>query len=150
MKKFTKVLVVLLIAVICFCAFSACKGEEGNVKLFVIGADGTVKSYFVDTTGKELVCLEDFMKYLAESEEEFTYTSASGMVLTINGIEPDFSKNEFWAIFTDVTIDGVPYFNNDWGTVTVEDATYGSAAKGVTELPLNAGATYVFKISSWQ
>ncbi len=149
MKKVLKTLIVCaLILSVLACCF-ACKGEEGNVKLHVVSADGAVKSYSVDTTDKDLTTLEDFMKYLKEKGEEFDYTASSGFVGSINGITPDLTKNEFWAIYTDVQIGEIKYYDQSFGTCEIDGVSYASALKGINELPLSAGATYIFKISTW-
>ena len=148
MKRFNRVLVMVLALVIALCAFSACSGEEGKVDLHVVDASGEVVSYSVDTTGKELATLQDFLDYIAD-KEEFAYTESGGMVLSVNGITADFSKNEFWAIYTDVKVGDIPYYDSSWGTATVNEVEYASASKGIAELPLSAGATYVFKISTY-
>lgn len=148
MKKVLKVFVILMIAVMALCAFSACSGEDGKVNLYVVSADGTSKLYTVDTTGKDIETLKDFLDYIVENEE-FTYTEVGGMVISINGIEPDSTKQEFWGLYTDLKIGDLPYFDNAWGTATVNNVEYGSATKGITELPLSGGATYIFKVSTW-
>lgn len=144
MKKLTKIIVVIMIAVFALCAF-AC-GEEGKVTLVVIGEENKV--YQIDTTGKELSTLKDLMDYLVENEE-FSYEEMSGFVNSVNGKNP--SSTEFWGIYTDLELNDIPYYDSSWGTADYDGKSYGSASKGITELPLSGGATYIFMLTqmSW-
>lgn len=150
MKKLFKSLIVIMLILSISVCFFACKGEEGNVKLHIVSADGAIKSYSIDTTGKDMIYLKDFMDYLKDSQEEFEYTENGGFVETINGIVPDSTKNEFWGLYTDLEIGEIKYYDISWGTAELNGVTYGSASKGIVELPLNAGSTYIFKVSTWQ
>lgn len=140
MKRLTKIIVVIMIAVFALSAL-AC-GEDGKVTLVVVGDETSV--YTVDTTGKELSTLKDLMDYLVENEE-FTYEETGGFLTTANGKAP--SETEFWGIYTDLVINEIEYYNDDWGTATYEGIMYGSATKGIVELPLSGGATYLLKLT---
>ena len=145
MKKLVKILVVIMILTLSLGLF-ACRGEEGRVTLVVKGTQ--IKTYTVDTTGKELSTLQDLMDYLEENEE-FLYTVESGMVSEINGRVANGANREFWGIYTDLKIGEIPYFDNSWGTASIDGKTYGSALKGINELPLSGGFTYLFEIATW-
>lgn len=145
MKKLVKILVVIMILTLSLSLF-ACNGEEGRVTLVVKGME--IKTYTVDTTGKELSTLKDLMDYLEENEE-FSYTVESGMVSEINGRVANGLDHEFWGIYTDLIIGEIPYYDDSWGTADYEGKIYGSALKGITELPLSGGFIYLFEIATW-
>lgn len=145
MKKLVKILVVIMILTLSLGLF-ACRGEEGRVTLVVKGSE--TKTYTVDTTGKELSTLQDLMDYLEENEE-FSYSVEEGMVNEINGKIPDGEVHEFWGIYTDLKIGEIPYYDDSWGTADYEGKIYGSALKGINELPLSGGFTYLFEIATW-
>lgn len=173
MKKFSKVLMCLIV-VMMMLSLIACSNPDsgtnnpeqsgtpsgslngsgtvsGSAKegyLHVVDASGTVKSYSVNTEETELSTLKDLLDYFAD-KEEFSYTESGGMVISVNGITADSAKHEFWAIYTDVKIGNIPYYDNSWGTAKVNDVEYGSATKGIAELPISVGATYVLKVSTW-
>ncbi len=141
MKKLTKIVVVIMIAVFTLCLF-ACTGEEGNVTLVVAGNE--TKTYNVDTTGKELSTLKDLMDYLVENDQ-FSYEETGGFVTVVNDKIPN--ANEFWGIYTDLVIGEIEYFDMEWGT-EVDGKMYGSASQGIEDLPLSSGTTYIFKIAT--
>ena len=154
MKKLVKVFAVLLVFLCVFGVLSACTpqpvGEKGEVYFCVLvdGVSVTFETTF-DTSNTDMVTLSDLMEYLQENNGNFTYTESGGMVVSILGITADSLLREFWAIYTDCEVGGIPYFDNSWGTVTVNNKTLGSASKGIKELPLQKGATYVFEKSNW-
>ena len=153
MKKLVKVTaLILLVACACtlFCGCAPTVGEKGKVS-FIVLVDGVSANFETefDTTNTDMVTLEDLMKYLQENNENFFYSESGGMVYSVLGVTADSASREFWAIYTDCEIDGVPYFDNTWGTTTVRGKTLGSATKGIQELPLQKGATYVLEKSNW-
>lgn len=143
MKKLTKIVVVIMIAVFAFCLCGCTK--EGKVTLAVVGDE--TKVYTIDTTGKNLSTLKDLMDYLSENDE-FSYEEKGGFLNSVNGRLP--SETEFWGIYTDLVIDQIEYYNDDWGTATYEGIMYGSATKGIVELPLSGGATYLLKLTAME
>lgn len=147
MKKGLKLVAVLLVLACVITCFSACTGEKGEVTLVVMIGEESA-SYVVDTTGRDMKYLVDLLNYLKDNEE-FTYVEAGGMVSSVNGYEAKSENHEFWAIYTDCVVGDIPYFDRTWGKVEYSGVTYGSALKGIVELPLTGGATYLFAISTW-
>ena len=113
MKKLTKIVVVIMIAVFAFC-LCACT-QDGKVTLVVVGYE--TKVYTVDTTGKNLSTLKDLMDYLVENDE-FSYEETGGFLNSVNGKSP--SETEFWGIYTDLVINEIEYYNDDWGTAAYD------------------------------
>ncbi len=151
MKKLAKIITLLCIVMFFACVVGcipSTKGEKGEINFWVAVGDVSAR-YTVDTTGTDMETLEDLMTYLAEQNDNFYYTQTGGMVDSIIGITADSVKQEFWAIYTDCVVDGIPYFDNAWGTTTIAGKTLGSATKGIVELPLQDGATYLFQKSTW-
>ncbi|MBQ2715069.1 MAG: hypothetical protein IJF76_05525 [Clostridia bacterium] len=147
MKKFSKVLVLVLVVLLALTFVFGCGGEQGYVKLVVM-TDMESKTYLVNTEGTDMAHLGDLLEYLQETEG-LLYTESGGFISSVNGYAPDSTKNEFWGIYTDLKIGDIPYFDNSWGTVEVENKVLGSATKGIAELPLSNGATYVLAISTY-
>ena len=150
MKKIVAVLLLVLCVTVLFCGCVPTVGEQGKVS-FIVVVDGVSANFETDfdTTDTNLVTLSDLMRYLAENNENFNYSESGGMVYSVLGITADSASREFWAIYTDCEINGVPYFDNTWGTTTVRGKTLGSATKGILELPLQKDATYVLEKSNW-
>lgn len=83
--------------------------------------------------------LLDVMSALQE-EEALTYTLSGTMVNGINGKENKADFSACWMLYTS----DAEMANNDWGTYTYKDATYGSAILGADALPVLSGATYIW------
>ena len=155
--KFTKKIVLLLVvlALVCTVAFGmvACAKEStsNETKEFQLSSVASVSNIIVisvdneimaDVTGKHLV---DYLDALV-AKEYFAYTANGGMVTTVNKITVDSSKNQFWAIYTDDEENS----SDEWAAPLVIDGkTYNSASYGIGDLPLKAGKSYVFKVSTY-
>lgn len=149
MKKLFKILVVILVLLAMISTFCACAGKEGEFKIVVIRANST-SEYVLDNTGEGMTYLVDaFDSLQSDTESGFSYALVGGFLNTVNGYTADASNNEFWAIYTDCEIDGLKYYDNSWGTAEYDGVIYGSGLKGVSELPLNGGSTYIIKLSTW-
>lgn len=146
MKNFVKILAVLLVFCTVFACFAGCTGEKGEVKLVVILNDD-IDVYEVDTKNLDMTYLVDLMNYVADNNAEFTFEASAGFMTSLNGYVP--SGNEFVAIYTDLELNGIPYYDVSWGTVDYGGKAYGSASKGITELPLNGGVTYILTVSTF-
>ena len=149
MKKLLKVLLVVLTIVLAFSICTACTGESGEFKVVII--QGSVeKEYVLDNTGGDMTYLLDALSYLQNDENSgFTYTMNGTYLASVNGYTPNSANNEFWAIYTDLELDGIKYYDLSWGTAEYEGVEYGSASVGVTQLQLNKNTTYVIKLSTW-
>ena len=146
MKKFCKALAIILVFLTLAFAFTACSGADGEVKIIVINGD-QAQEYVIDTTGSEMGDLLDAFEYLKEDTGcDFTYELSGTFLTSVNGYSANSSSNEFWAIYTDLEIGGIKYYDISWGTVTYNGVEYASASKGVGELPLNGGSTYIIKL----
>ena len=152
MKKFLKFTLVYISIMLVLVAFCGCKGTEGEVKIVVFAPNGEdFDSFVVDTTGTDMNYLVDALDKIDGNDTiEFSYQAPGGYIVSINGYVPVSgpTSGEFWAIYTDCKVDGIAYFDNSF-TVDYNTKSYGTALKGITELPLTKGATYIIKLSTW-
>ena len=146
MKKISKILLITTVVLCLLTCFIGCTGEKGTVRLVVIVNDKT-DVYEVDTKNTDMNNLLDLMEYVADNNSEFSYDASAGFVSCLNGYTP--SGNEFVAIYTDLVLNGIPYYDHSWGTVEYGEKIYGSASKGISELCLNGGTTYILTISTF-
>lgn len=137
MKKVSKVLVVLLIAIFAVCMFTACGDKEpanGNkVTLVIIDETGT--ELFNKTFKTESATLKAVFD---EKEIPYTMDASGTMVSSIYDKANPADWSYCWMFYTnaDGMTDGTfPY--------TYKDVQYGSVSYGATELQMKDGATYV-------
>ena len=74
----------------------------------------------------------------AKENEQIDYTVEKGMVISINGINN--AGNQYWMLYTD----DEEFANTAWGQITYQEKTYGSATKGVSDLIVKDGKTYIW------
>ena len=149
MKRFSKFLVTVLVLVVAVFCFLGCAGSEGEFTVVVIRGHDR-EAYTLDSTGSDMTYLIDALDALQNDEEtDFSYAVNGTFLTTVNGYTAVSSAHEFWAIYTDCEIEGLKYYDIAWGTADYEGIMYGSATKGITELPLNGGTTYIIKLSTW-
>ena len=149
MKKLLKILSIVLVLVVAFSIFTACEGENGQFKVVIIQGSSE-KEYTLDNTGGDMTYLVDAFAHLQNDENSgFTYTMNGTYLTSVNGYTPNSANNEFWAIYTDLELDGIKYYDLSWGSAEYEGVLYGSASVGVTQLQLNKGTTYIIKLSTW-
>lgn len=129
MKKFALPVVFLLLTSICLCACSLKKitviteNDEFVVLTFDSGYGGKTLSEAMDG---------------AQENEQITFTVENGMVTSINGVKN--TSNTYWMIYTD----DEEFSNTAWGEITYQEKTYASATKGVSELIVKDGKTYIW------
>lgn len=152
MKKFSKILVAILLLTILATALFACidpgkVDKSGYMTLVVLDGDNT-KEYSVDLStlgsGEEkktgLMTVLDYLK----NKGELTYTSQSGaygdFLTQVNGIVPS-NDHEFVALYTDVEGD---VSVSEWATtVTYKDKTCTSSDFGASSMSVIAGCTII-------
>ena len=149
MKGLNKFLVIILVLAVAVFCFVGCAGSEGEFTVVIIRGHDSI-AYTLDNTGGEMVYLIDALEALEnDSESGFSYALQGTFLTTVNGYTAVSSSNEFWAIYTDCEIEGLKYYDITWGTADYEGIMYGSATKGVSELPTNGGSTYIIKLSTY-
>lgn len=153
MKKFSKILVAILLLTILATALFACidpgkVNKSGYMTLVVLDGDNT-KEYSVDLStlgsGEEkktgLMTVLDYLK----NKGELTYTSQSstyGDFLTqVNGIVASDADHVFVSLYTDVEGD---VSVSEWATtVTYKDKTCTSSDFGASSMSVIAGCTII-------
>lgn len=74
----------------------------------------------------------------AKENEQIDYTVDKGMVISINGINN--VGNKYWMLYTD----DEEFSDTAWGEISYQDKIYGSATKGVSDLAVKDGKTYIW------
>lgn len=143
------VLLVILIAVAMCTSFVACAPTKVNL-VFLAGNDAKEEIVKVSTNGYEdgatLMSALENEKNAKKVKADLDKTNPNYVMLnSIYGFEVDASY-QFIAIYTDIAA----FSDESFGTIEVAGKKYFSATKGVAELPLTAGATYVFVLTNWQ
>lgn len=76
---------------------------------------------------------------------KLTYESAGGMVTSIEGKANAADFSSCWMLYTSDT----EMANKQWGEITVEDKTLGSAIVGAESLTVLEGETYVWEYQTF-
>lgn len=143
-KTFIKTLTAIMAVVIvlsCVLAFTACVNDR--IQLTDTAVFVTVGTKYMSNLKDKT--LKDYLDVLVE-KELISYEAVGGMVITINGKTADYAKDKTsWMIYSNDSE------NTDeaWGTYENEGVTYASTTKGIEELPIKDGCTYVFVITQF-
>lgn len=144
MKKFLSVIMVAIIAATLMCVAVACDDNpdfNSNEKTVTIIVDET--SYELDnTTSKSLYnALKELKK-----KNSVHFKIKSGMIIEIGDSKQDVLKNQYIMFYT--TLDSSDYAETDY-SITYDDMTLYSTIKGVKQIPLIDGATYLFRLETF-
>ena len=128
MKKLAVLFAFLLVTSVFLCA---CSAKSVTV---ITENDEIVVLNFDSGFGGEtlLAAMND-----AQENEQLTFTVENGMVTSINGIKQ--TDNTYWMLYTD----DEEFSNTVWET-SYQEKTYASATKGVSELIVKDGKTYIW------
>ena len=127
MKKYCKILCVILAIIACCLTFTACTNPNDN--------DGEVTPVAL-TNATPSSDNQTLLEYMEQCEIDFTIES--GMITAIKGTSN--TTNSFWMLYTSDAENS----NEAWGTYDYEGTTLGSATLGAGELIVKAGCTYVW------
>ena len=127
MKKYCKILCVILSIIACSISLSACVFSDEN--------DGGI-STVVLASATPSSDNQTLLEYMEQCEIDFTIES--GMITAIKG--KSNTTNSFWMLYTSDAENA----NEAWGTYDYEGTTLGSAVLGASELIVKAGCTYVW------
>jgi hypothetical protein len=86
--------------------------------------------------------LMDTMKELKDSDK-ITYNENMGMITAIN--EVDAPEGYSWFLYTS----DKDFSNTEWGTVSYNGQTYGSAVLGASTLIVNENEIYIWSLEKW-
>ena len=139
-RKILKAVTFLLALIISATVLVAC-GKTGSAKAEIVEkTDTMVVIRVTEVTG--VAHLIDAMNYL-KSENELTFDMASdGLVVSIEGKDINtVTWSPFWYLYTS----NAEMANTEWGTVTYDGNTYGSAILGATDLEVVAQELYIWE-----
>ena len=141
-RKLNVLFTFLLMVVISLCALVGCK-KDGSAKAEIVSKTETMVVIKINET-EGFATLLDAMNYLKD-EGELTFEMDGTMLSSLeNKANPaDFSS--CWMLYTS----HAEMSNAEWGTVTYEDNTYGSAIVGADSLTVLAGEYYVWSYQTF-
>lgn len=141
-RKFYSIVTLFLTVVMSVCMFAACD-KEGSAKAEVVSKTDTMVVIKVNET-EGFATLLDAMTYLKE-EGELSFTVSGGMVSSVEGKENAADWSACWMLYTSDT----EMSNNEWGTITYEGNTYGSAILGAESLQVSVGEYYLLSYDTF-
>ena len=141
-RKFYSIVTLFLTVVMSVCMFAACD-KEGSAKAEVVSKTDTMVVIKVNET-EGFATLLDAMTYLSE-EGELSFTVSGGMVSSVEGKENAADWSACWMLYTSDT----EMSNKEWGTITYEGNTYGSAILGVESLQVSVGEYYLLSYDTF-
>ena len=141
-RKFYSIVTLFLTVVMSVCMFAACD-KEGSAKAEVVSKTDTMVVIKVNET-EGFATLLDAMTYLKE-EGELSFTVSGGMVSSVEGKENAADWSACWMLYTSDT----EMSNKEWGTITYEGNTYGSAILGVESLQVSIGEYYLLSYDTF-
>lgn len=140
MKKFSVVLTMCLVVVMALC-FVACQPtnpvQQEDTAIYITADSKLMK----EMSGNSV---KDYLDVLGK-KGYLSYELNGTFLTTMNGITPDASKSEYWFIYSNDTENT----NGEWGTYEHDGVTYLSTTLGICDLPVKAGVTYLFMVSSY-
>lgn len=129
MKKLLSLTLVCLLTI--FVCFGCVGGQERNAE------NGEHLIIYVNLEVEEGDTLLDYMNRINHSKHLTSFTIQNGMITSVNGAKA--FGNVYWMIYTDDS----EFSNVEWGSVTIDSATYYSASLGADDLPVKKGCSYV-------
>jgi hypothetical protein len=135
-RKIYYILTILLSVAISVFALVACD-KQGSAKAEILTKTDTMVVIQVNET-EGFATLIDAMNYLKE-EGELNFEVSGGMITEVEGKANASDWSFCWMIYTSDT----ELSNTEWGTLTYNGKTYGSAIVGVEELTVSARQYYI-------
>ncbi|MCR4660746.1 MAG: hypothetical protein K5765_01945 [Clostridia bacterium] len=155
-RKILSVVVVVAIVAMMLCVLISCTNTKVNIDPEKKVVSFTAEESIIKKYNCEF--LIDYMNALMD-KKAFTYVANDStygkFVVSINDLKAD-SLTEYWAIYGDSkTKDSkeqeyFSYTTTEWSKpYTLNGKEYGYANLGVSSLPVEAGVTYVFVLTSY-
>ena len=141
-RKFYSIVTLLLTVVMSICMLIACD-KEGSAKAEIISKTDTQVVIKVNET-EGFATLLDAMNFLKEAGE-LTFELTGGMVSSIEGKANPVDWSACWMLYTS----DAEMSNTEWGTVSYEGNTYGSAILGAEGLTVSAGEYYIWSYDTF-
>lgn len=156
MKKYVKIVVLILLAAALLSVFAACGDKEedsGEAACKIILADKDKNILFqkeYKTESKYLEGLLEELSLVAEDKVSFGIEeSAYGPMIvsfSYDGTVYGGEENSFIGIYTSIT--AIEYVDLAWNTV-IGEITYNAAGYGISQMPIIDGETYVFCVETF-
>ncbi len=145
MKKKLLIVAMLVVVIMTTVLLAGCSGDKMQLG-FMESANGTpeyVKVNIKDYEGKTLADLLKGEESLGAKLEDSSY----GSVLTeIKGIKQDTTNKMYIMIYTNLQ-----EFKDKWsGTKEIDGVTFHTASVGISQLPINKDAKYIFVLEKSQ
>ena len=141
-RKIYSIVTLLLTVVMSVCMLIACD-KEGSAKAEIISKTDTMVVIKINET-EGFATLLDAMTYL-KNEGELNFEITGGMVSSIEGKANPADWSACWILYTSDT----EMSNTEWGTVSYEGNTYGSAILGAEGLTVSAGEYYIWSYDTF-
>jgi len=148
MKKTSKLISAFILTIILILSASlfGCSAKKNPEACFIFKNGDSVQKISIDITDYENKTVYDIIKSQKYSdvlkaditEGESPYLNA------IYGIVPDTAKQQYISLLT--TLSDYKYGEE---SVTVDEVVFYYASKGIYELPVISGASYMFALESW-
>ena len=141
-RKMYAIFTLLLTIAMSVCMLIACD-KEGAAKAEMVSKSDTMVVIKINET-EGFATLLDAMTYLKD-EGELTFELTGGMVSSIEGKANPADWSACWMLYTS----DAEMSNTEWGTITYEGNTYGSAILGAESLTVSAGEYYVWSYDTF-
>ena len=141
-RKIYAFFTLLLTVVMSVCMLVACD-KEGSAKAEIISKTDTMVVIKVNET-EGFATLLDAMTYLKD-EGELVFEITGGMVSSIEGKENPADWSACWMLYTS----DAEMSNTEWGSITYDGNTYGSAILGAESLTVSVGAYYIWSYDTF-
>ena len=133
----------LLVFLVTSCFFVGCQKETGDTKASVVQTTDNMIVIQVSEVEGEATLLS-VMEMLQESEK-IDFVISGGMVTEINGKANTADFSSCWMLYTS----DKELSNVEWGTVSYEGKSYGSAIVGAETLTVMPGEYYIWSYQSF-
>ena len=143
MKRKMYALFTLLLTFLLSVSMLVACDKEGSAKAEIVSKSDTMVVIKINET-EGFATLLDAMTYL-KNEDKLTFELTGGMVSSIEGKANPADWSACWMLYTS----DAEMSNTEWGTITYEGNTYGSAILGAESLTVSAGQYYVWSYDTF-
>lgn len=136
-RKMYAIFTLLLTIAMSVCMLIACD-KEGAAKAEMVSKSDTMVVIKINET-EGFATLLDTMTYLKD-QGELTFALMGSMVSSIEGKANPADWSACWILYTS----DVEMSNTEWGTISYDGNTYGSAILGAESLMVAVGEYYIW------
>lgn len=143
MKRKMYALFTLLLTFLLSVSMLVACDKEGSAKAEIVSKSDTMVVIKINET-EGFATLLDAMTYL-KNEDKLTFELTGGMVSSIEGKANPADWSACWMLYTS----DAEMSNTEWGTISYDGNTYGSAILGAESLTVSAGQYYVWSYDTF-